>query len=387
MRKLNLSLTVVAILATTSTSAMADIDLKTSGQAVFYAQTLDSQGSHELFESGRTSRATAGLQLNVNGDLGNDFDLGLQGVALGTLGLDNNIVGASMQTAKTGALNGAQLSKLFISKKINNSIIKLGRQELPKALSPFAFSEKWNVFSNTFDAALMVNQDIIDTTIIAGYLSNGNGHLDGTAPALVDLGTYHKIGESGAYMITVANKSLKEFQPTVSYYQLPNTGKKIVWGDAKVDANLPVKLSIQGGKMMTSGADTSAYGAKLTSKLEPTTLTLAYSHVGDGGNSMTNLGTNVKTPFYTQLIFNQTRIDQDNDTVMLAAVVPLAVGKLIIRDADTKSNDVARPDYNEFDFIYKFPALGTKMYASYMREKTAGADVNNVLRFWSRYNF
>ena len=384
MKKLSLS--AIAIIATTSTT-MAEIDLKTSGQAAFYAQTLDSKGTHDLFESGRTSRATAGLQVNVNGDLGNDFDLGLQGIVLGTLGLENNIVGASMQSARTDELNGAQMSKIFISKKINNTIVKLGRQELPKALSPFAFSEKWNVFSNTFDAALVVNQDIVDTTIVAAYVANGNGHLDLAAPALVDLGTYHRIGESGAYMLTVANKSLKEFQPTVSYYQLPNTGKKIIWGDAKVDANLPVKLSLQGGKVMTSGADTSAYGAKLTTKLEPTTLTLAYSHVGDGGNGITNAGTGVKTPLYTQLIFNQTSIDKDNDTVMLSAVVPLTVGKIIIRDADTKSNDASRPNYNEFDLIYKFPVLGTQMFASYMREKTAGFDANNVLRFWSRYNF
>ena len=385
MTKTKLSLVAISLLSI-ATMAQADVDLKTGGQVAVYYQTMDSSGNADLFENGANSRANAGLQLNVNGDLGNDFGLGVQGTVLGTLGLENNTVGASMQTAQTGELNGASLTKVYITKKVANTTLKLGRQELPKNLSPFAFSEGWNVFKNTFDAALAINTDIPDTTVVGAFVANGNGALVG-APGLVDLGTYNKIGTNGAYMLTVANKSSKVVQPTVSYYQLPNTGISVLWADAQVDAGLPVKLALQGGQMMTDGDDTAAYGAKVSGKAGIANLTLAYTNVGDGGNAIQNVGTGVKTPLYTQMILNQGAIKRDNDTVMLKGVAPVGPGKLIAQYAATTDNSAASSDYNELDVIYKFKALGTNMLAAYVMQDADGSDKNNVIRVWTRYNF
>jgi len=385
MTKTKLSLVAISLLSV-ATMAQADVDLKTGGQVALYYQTMDSSGAADLFDNGANSRANAGLQLNVNGDLGNDFGLGVQGTVLGTLGLENNTVRASMQTAQTGELNGASLTKVYITKKVANTTLKLGRQELPKNLSPFAFSEGWNVFKNTFDAALAINTDIPDTTVVGAYVANGNGALV-KSPGLVDLGTYNKIGKSGAYMLTVANKSSKAVQPTVSYYQLPNTGVSAIWADAQIDAGLPVKFALQGGQLMTDGDDTSSYGAKVSGKAGIANLTLAYTNVGDGGNAIQNVGTGVKTPLYTQMILNQGAIKRDNDTVMLKGVAPVGPGKLIAQYAATTDNSAASSDYNELDVIYKFKALGTNMLAAYVMQDADGSDKNNVIRVWTRYNF
>jgi len=150
----NLSLVAIAAVAMT-TGAMAEIDLKTTGQAVVYYQTVENGGDTDFFAQGNSS-ANAGFQLNVNGDLGNGFGLGLQGTALGTLGLENNLVSSTMQKAD-GTLNGAALTKAYITKQLGNTTLKAGRQELPKSLSPLAFSESWNVFKNTFDAVVGCN--------------------------------------------------------------------------------------------------------------------------------------------------------------------------------------------------------------------------------------
>ncbi len=385
MTKIKLSLIAISLLSM-GTMAQADVDLKTTGQVALYYQTQDNSGDADLFDKGANSRANAGLQLNVNGDLGNDFGLGLQGTMLGTLGLENNTVGASMQTAQTNDLNGASLTKAYITKKIANTTLKLGRQELPKNLSPLAFSEGWNVFKNTFDAALAINTDIPDTTVVGAYVANGNGALV-KSPGLVDLGAYNKIGKSGAYMLTVANKSNTAIKPTVSYYQLPNTGVSAVWADAQIDAGLPVKFALQGGQLMTDAEDTSSYGLKASGKAGIADLTLAYTNVGDGGNAIQNVGTGVKTPLYTQMILNQGAIKRDNDTVMLKAVAPVGPGKLIAQYATTKDNSDAESDYNELDVIYKFKALGTNMLAAYVMQDIDGKDKNNVLRVWTRYNF
>ena len=72
-------------------------------------------------------------------------------------------------------LSSAWISQAYLTYGIGNTSIKVGRQELPKSLSPFAFSEGWNVFKNTFEAALVVNTDIPDTTLVGAYVNRANG--------------------------------------------------------------------------------------------------------------------------------------------------------------------------------------------------------------------
>jgi len=325
-----LSLAAITAVAMT-TGAMAEVDLKTTGQVVGYYQTAEAGGNTDLFDDA-TSAANVGLQLNVNGDLGNGFGLGLQGTALGTLGVENMIVDHIMQSAD-GSLNGAALTKAYITKKLGNTLVKAGRQELPKSLSPLAFSESWNVFKNTFDAVVAINSDIPDTTVVGAYVSKSNTHGN--------LGSFGDLGgggiESGAYMLTVANKSSKMVQPTLSYYSLNDIAGadsgSALWADVQVDANLPVKFAFQGGQIDPSNNldKTTVYGAKVTGKASNVDLSLAYSSVDDGVVSVQNVGTGIKTPLYTQMVANQNFISSDADTVVLGASMPLASGKLIAK--------------------------------------------------------
>ena len=403
MKITKLSLAVITAV-TMTTGAMAEADMKLGGQAVLYYQTIESGGDTDFFDQGN-SRANAGLQLNLNSDLGNDFGLGVQGTFLGTLGLENNLVSNTMQTAKEGDLNSEALTKLYLTKKVANTTLKLGRQELPKSLSPLAFSEGWNVFKNTFDAAVAINTDIPDTTVVGAYVSKSNGDINGKRVGLVDLGSFDNMAgsvgnkavgtlNSGAYMLTVANKSSKIVQPTVSYYALKDImGKEsgnALWADVKVNTSLPVGLSLQGGTIMPENDldDTTAYGVKVTGKAQMVDLSLAYTSVDDGTVGIKNVGTGVKTPLYTQMVFNQNHINSDNDTVVLGASSAVGPGKLIAKYDLTTDNSAASNDYNELDVIYKFKALGTNMLAAYVRADADNAsDPQNIIRFWTRYNF
>jgi hypothetical protein len=165
------------------------------------------------------------------------------------------------------------MTKLYITKKIANTTLKLGKQELPKSLSPLAFSEGWNVFKNTFDAAVAINSDIPDTTLVGAYVAKSNG-TGGNAVGLINLGQYNDMAggalPSGAYLLTIANKSLKQLPITLSYYSLPDlTGGEAgsaIWGDVQVNAGIPVKFGLQGGTIMPENNldDTTAMGAKIT---------------------------------------------------------------------------------------------------------------------------
>jgi hypothetical protein len=393
----NLSLAAIMAVGMMS-AASADVDVKVGGQGVVYYQTMDLGGDADLFKQGGNSRANAGLQLNLNADLGNDFGFGYQETFLGSLGLEKNLVGNTMQTAEKDTLNSHAMTKLYITKKIANTTLKLGKQELPKSLSPLAFSEGWNVFKNTFDAAVAINSDIPDTTLVGAYVSKSNG-TGGNAVGLINLGQFDDMAggalTEGAFMLTVANKSLKELPVTLSYYSLRNIlggdSGSAIWADVKANFDIPVKVALQGGQITPENNlnDTTAMGAKISGKAGPVSLQLAYSTVDDGTLSVQNVGTGVKTPLYTQMILNQGHISSDADTVLVKGVVPVGPGKLIAQYGATTNNATNGADYNELDVIYKFKALGTQMLAAYVMADldAPNTDPNNIIRFWTRYNF
>jgi hypothetical protein len=370
------------------------VELKTTGEAVLYYQTVDTGANSDLFKQA-DSAANVGVRANVAGDLGNDFGVGVEGVVLGTLGLEKNLVGNTMMKedgVNLEPLNWGAISQAYITKKIDNTTLKLGRQALSASVSPLAFSEDWNVFANTYDAAVAINSDLPDTTLVGAWVS-GNG--DKTGSNLSANSTLGKLGvNSGAYMVTAVNKSVKEFPITASYYRLNNVNGSVetdvLWASTKVDAGLPVTLALQGGSIMPDdGAtikNTTAFGAEIGAKVDVIDLGLAYSSVNNGTVNVQNVG-GVKTPLFTQMVANQGAIVRDADTVVLKASTALGAGKLSAGYGMTTSDRAA--DYNELNLVYGFKAFGTNMLLAYVNASSdvAGAEDDNIVRFVTRYNF
>jgi hypothetical protein len=403
----NLSLAAIVAVGMVSV-ASADVDMKIGGQAVVYYQTVENGGDSDYFDKDN-SRANFALQLNANGDLGNDFGLGIQATALNALGLNKNLVGdANVMQLGGGDVNAAGgavhddgsdyfgITKAYLTKKIANTTLKMGRQELPKSLSPLAFSEGWNVTKNTFDAVVAINSDLPDTTLVGAYVSSSNGNGVGAGADMHTFNDLHKgVVTNGAYMLTVANKSLAGLSPTFTYYGMPEVADAM-WLDVKADLNklagVPVNLAVQGGQIdpdeKIGEKETNAAGVKIGAKAGPAALSLAYSKVSNGALKLDNQGTSVKTPLYTQMVLNQGAIKLNNDTVVLKGVVPVGPGKIIAQYGMTTDNSDAENDSTELDVIYKFKALGTTMLAAYVLADADNADdPTNVIRFWTRYNF
>ena len=404
------------------------------GTAKVYYQTMDHENygikglsgnaivgpSNDMFDR-YGSAADAGLQLRVsNKDVIGGFGFGAEITALNTLNLvDYGVVTASMQSAGgdgdalarigTGtnfshaadsALSSAWVSQAYITYGLGNTSFKVGRQELPKSLSPFAFSEGWNVFKNTFEAALIVNTDITDTTLVGAYVNRSNGSLSwagsivaitavpgiatGETPnylATGDLANWQNVGENGTYMLTAQNKSIDGLTATGTFYYAPsflkNSGLNngadvdamVLWGDAAYNnADFPVTIGLQGG-IISADTDasvihedtTSAYGAKIGGHFGDFSALVAYTGVViDDVHALTatNFGTGVKSPLYTQMVLNQIFIDGhqgDNTTIMVKGVYKGLGGKFIAAYGMTDVSDNAGSndhDYNELDLIY-----------------------------------
>ncbi len=389
MKKLMISMAAASLV--TGAVATADVDVNVGGQAALYYQTQDTDDG---FFHQDSSKANIGLQLNVDSDIGNGFGLGGQYTMLGTLGLEKNLVSNINQSAD-GGLNGGALTKVYITKKAGNTLIKLGRQELPKSLSPLAFTESWNVFKNTFDAAVVINSDLPETTLVGAYVSTSNKHND--LSGFTDLAASTIAGSApvarGAYMLTAATKLIPMTALTLSYYFMDDVAvagdTSALWADAQI-SGLPVAIGLQAGTIMpdTSGLDdTVAFGAKVGGELGPVNASLAYTSVDDGAAKFQNVGTGKKTPLYTQMVFNQNFIAHDSDTFVVKAAMGVGPGKLIAQyGMSSRGGD--ENDYNELDVIYKTSALGMDMLAAYiMRGGDDNVPDEDVIRFWTRYNF
>jgi len=456
MKKTLVSIAAASLIVSSAMAADKGIDIVTTGQAVVYYETKASNatGADDIFDQ-NTAQANYGIQLNLDADLKNGFTFGSQLSYLGTAGLEKNLVTGVRQTANGNiAMNNLSdeiaLTKIFVAKKVGNTTVKVGRQALPMSLSPLAYSEGWNVFENTFEAALIVNSDIPDTLVVGAYVGQSNGSIGNIGDfnnlkvVTDDAGTADVQGT--AYMLTVQNVSVPMTTITASYYQLADLGTpevaeytdldannvatfghvipavaavhlegaSAVWLDVAVaDKSLPLglKIGLQAGSIMPENsalADTTAWGVKVgLAPIEKLTLCAAYTSVdGDDDKpqaAIKNTGTGVKTPLFTQMIYNQDAIALDANTFMLKASYNTGdYGTIIAQGTSTTaghSNLMNRTvasvekdtDYTDLELVYKVKVSGMDLMAAYINrnwsEKSGTADEENAVRIVARYNF
>ena len=407
MKKTMVSLAAATMIATTAMAADKGIDFVVSGQAVVYTQTASdlASGSDSLYSPEATA-ANFAVQLNGAADLGNGFALGAQLTHLSTAGLQYNFVDEVNQN-----LTGSELSvtKMNLAKKIGNTTVKLGRQELPKSLSPLAFSEGWNVVKNTFDAALVVNSDIPGVTLVGAAVDNSNDSKsvhDGGSLSTSVMNADTIVGPAaingGALMLTAQTTLVPMSTVTASYYALGDVAvaesATALWVDAKVaDKALPMglKLGVQYGQITPEGGldATTAMGVKLgLAPVGGLNICLAYSSVNDGAVKVANVGTGIKTPLYTQMIANQGAIKHDNSTIMARVAYALGGTSKIIAQysttTDANSDNAGQIDNADAELIYKVKAGGIDVLAAYVNKKDSTADdATNIIRVVARYAF
>ena len=425
MKKTLISLATASLIASSAMAADKGIDFTTTGQAVVYYETQTENASGASMFGQDASQANVGVQLNLGADLGNSFTFGSQFSYIGTAGLEKNLVSGVRQVGGNspilpGTTDELALTKIFVAKTVGNTTVKIGRQELPKSLSPFAYTEGWNVFKNTFDAILVVNSDLPDTTLVGAFVSASNATFPGSPTGLSKMNNLSAGGyaiEDGAYMLTAQNKSLPMTTLTASLYQMnsirvggvvADNDASAVWIDAQItDKSLPMGLNIglQGGSIMLDLAsaptanDTTAFGVKVGAKpVDALAVSLAFTSVDDGTVGIKNVGTGIKSPLYTQMVYNQNAISTDADSIVVKGAYSLGdMGTVTAQYCMTTDNSAAENDYNELDVLYKVKSAGVQYFAGLMMISTdkagkiigadAGADSETKLRVWARYAF
>jgi len=243
--------------------------------------------------------------LGVTGDLMKNVSFGVTGYAVSTLGLENNLVSNTWAGSRNGVEDNAWLGELWIAATAGNTTGKVGRMELD---TPLVFSEKWSTVPNTFNAVVLMNTDLPDTTLVGAWVGQGNGlNTGGTANDNPegwdymgkDFGTF---ANSGAYAAGVVNNSFKPLTAQAWYYNVSDIADAY-WLQADWDCQLieGVKVGVQFAEMDPKDSfaavetkDSSAYAVKLAYEgIKDLTLAAAYSSADkdNGALSIANVAT------------------------------------------------------------------------------------------------
>jgi len=303
MKKITLSLAAIALIAT---AAQADIKSKSfGGNASLFYGTNDANNG-DLFNKG-TSYGNAAIHLGGAASVGGcntctTLNYGLTGVT--TMGLENTLVSSTWVNHMNGLNDGVWIDTLNLAfnplNGISNTTMIVGRQELS---TPMVFTETWNIAKNTYDAAVAVNNDIEETTLVAAWVGRSNIAGGSTVNVANISDNYSKfLTNEGAYAFGAVTKLIPTVTAQAWYYIAPAIAN-VGWLQAETEI---AGFSIGAQYGMLDGDDNSdgnAIGVKLGYNYEGIGLSAAYSTVDkmtgtSAALGFVNLG-GAQTPLYT----------------------------------------------------------------------------------------
>ena len=340
----------MSLLAATliASSAFAVDNIKVSGDAKLFYSTNDGINSVAAFGHDKdaslfrqeNSAGQAGLSVGVTADLTEGVSAGITANALSTLGLENNLVSnvwegttANTGTGAVGPLNIAGLkdqfwfSNAWIAGTVGKTTGKIGRMELD---TPLVFSETWSMYANTFEAAVLINQDIPDTTLVGAYVGGSNGSEGGSIGDQNAVGTrennsfggvlaggqdtvnspFHSFYQ-GAYAAGAVNNSWEPLTVQAWYFQAQHL-LNAYW----LQADLAMDMGLLVGAQYTGLSETavlsnksgSAFAVMAGYEMKDTfKITAAFSQTGNDATAL-NVGANLaasgQSKLYTESWWN-----------------------------------------------------------------------------------
>ena len=404
-------------------SAFAIENVKVSGDAKLFYSTQDNDGTaatggvDSLFDKA-ASHGQAALSLGLTADLTDGVSAGTKMTALTTLGLENSLVGAgNVWEGTNGASDSYIVNEAWIAGTVGNTTGKAGRMELD---TPLVFSEQWSIVANTFEAAVLVNQDIANTTLVAAYVGGsnsgnvggqtGNGLANVIAPsnAATSDTTFSAFNE-GAYTFGAINNSFEPLTAQAWYYDVDQaaSGIKAYWLQADVALGGIMAGAQYSSNDVETGAtsiDTNVYAVMLGYEMKDTfTAKVSYSKVSDetGANNNSaggNLaGGNVaaQSKLYTEAWWNYGMVTNEDaksyNVTIEAPVMGYDLG-LYYTDVDQGTTD-GDNDVTEFtaSISKSFGALDASLvYINWELPTPNDAtddETTNALQVYLTYNF
>lgn len=417
----------VPSVATADSLADAFTNGKTSGQIRSFFIDRDRDGTHATSPLHRNAWAAGGYLKYETAEL--------SGVTLGTAFYTTNSISDVKDADKNPTLfddnkdSYSILGEAYLQYKAGNTAVKIGRQKLD---TPLAGSDDARMLPNLFEAAVISNTDVENTTLIgahvtrfaAGTFSNAyvsdllaahSGYgLNNISGRFVDMGEY-AVGRNSAG-VTAAAAIYNGIEGVTlqawDYYAHDILNAVYLQGDVswnclisdmiKPTASVQYISESDIGDKFVGDVDSQYVGAQLAAGIGNTKLSVAYSQTGDS-NDVTNGGIISPwggMPAFTQGMVTRHQFFADTSATKAAGTYNLAgVGvngsatvyytefDVGAKNAVTNSEFTAKE--SGFDIIYNPEAvknLQLRLRANYARDFVPGLDWDEY-RVIANYNF
>ena len=323
-------LSLIAALAVTSALAGEG---KISGDAKLFYGTTDA-GNADLFNKNGAMGDTA-VSLDYTRDVvdGVTVNAGMTGVS--TLGLENTLVSSTWVTHNKGDVQDAAWidTANIVLKPVDKTMLVVGRQTLD---TPLAFTETWNIASNTFDAAVAVDNHLEKTTLIGAWVGRGNGHngYENLHGGMSKYGALNGDQETalanneGAFAAAVVTKAIPMTTAQAWFYNVRNEADAF-WLQADVAPTKEVAVGLQYAQISPKGVvdgadDTKAMAVKVGYAMDKINLAAAYSKVDDDGlvymgNTATSGAHGGQSKLYTEAWWNYNFVGQAGAQSMMVS--------------------------------------------------------------------
>ena len=334
MKLVKMSLLAATLIAS---SAFAIDNTKVAGDAKLFYGTADAGDASLFNKDGAYGQAAAKVGLTT--DLTEGVSAGASITALSTLGLEGQLVNGVWE-ATNGVSDAFWFDEAWIAGTVGKTTGKIGRMELD---TPLVFSETWSIATNTFEAAVLINQDIPDTTLVGAYVGGSNGGnisrlLTGKASVISPIdnnstGTNFHQFYNGAYTVGAINNSWKPLTVQGWYYNATSAANAYwLQADVALDfglllggqyTGLDIKNAALGAPLVDSS--NTAYAVMAGYEMKDTfKITAAYSQTGkdddNGIGAGMNLAASGQSKLYTEAWWNYGYITK-NDTAAFNVTV------------------------------------------------------------------
>lgn len=281
--------------------------------SVLLSGSLNADTLAEAFQNGKVSGEIKSqyFQKEVNNDGVNIWTNG-GNLSYETASFYGLTAGVTFQAAATTAKNlsntttaydsdqnvdGAVLSQSYLQYTRGNTTGKIGRQYIS---TPLVAGSGSRIFKESFEAYLLTNSDLPDTTLVAGYVSKFQGRTDGNGNApkftnTVPAVNYGTVKLDGAYTLYAKNNSIEDLTLTAQYAHVDivnASAAKAFYASASYKLPLAT-ISAQTYQTDTGAATNSsgsAYGIKATTSIDKLSLGAAYSTIDKKANIVNGLG-------------------------------------------------------------------------------------------------
>jgi len=274
---------------------------------------------------------------------------------------DSGVFGDSPLSNDALDVQGSVLSESYLQYTISNTTLKAGRQYIYTPLVSTGLDGKssQSLIKDSFEAYLLTNTDIPDTTVIAGYVSKYQAKRDANG----DVGNFESF-EDGAYTLYVKNTSIKNLTIQAQYFDLDGktaaADKDALYfqADYKIGTHTISAQYLKSTDKSQANEDGQAYGLMSSGALGIGKLgyLVAFNQTSDDGPVYTGAGTGTSDTLFTAMPVNGGGVPARADTTTLVGgvVIPVA-GVTLIPYVGQSSRDIGLGDVVAMGAIAIYP--------------------------------